>query len=184
MSSIPELFREVISFLEKEKYNYLVIGGIASSILGNPRLTQDVDICLFIRRAEVKDFLKKTRRYGFDVEEKEMLQRARETGTFKILKSGFHIDFIIFSTEFERQVLKKKQRLKIYGIEAWFPTPEDLILFKIVPARHIDIADIEGIITRYAEKIDKNYLMTWAQKFSDEAQDMRIYNMLKKLLKI
>jgi hypothetical protein len=184
VGSLPQTFREVVSLLQKEKYNYLVIGGIASGILGNPRMTQDVDISLCIKSSEVKDFLKKTKGYGFDVEEKEMLQRARETGTFKILKSGFHIDFIIPSTKFEREALKRKQRLKVYGIDAWFPTPEDLILFKIVPARHIDMADIEGIIARYPEGLDKNYLMNWAQRLSDEAQDMRIYNTLKKLLKI
>ncbi|MEW6609526.1 MAG: hypothetical protein AB1414_19130 [bacterium] len=42
MDSLPETFRKIISFLEEEKFDYLVIGGLASATLGEPRMTQDV----------------------------------------------------------------------------------------------------------------------------------------------
>lgn len=182
MESLGEVFREVISFLEKERYDYLVIGGIASGILGNPRMTQDIDICIFIQKSNIKNFLQKARECKFDIEKKEMLKRAETTGTFKIQKGKIHIDFIISSTDFEKEALLRRKRLKVYGIKAWFPSPEDLILFKIIPARYIDVADIEAVIIRYSEKLDTEYLLTWAKRLSDEAEDMRIYNELQKLL--
>ena len=46
--------------------------------------------------------------------------------------------------------------MKVYGIGAYFPTAEDMILFKIVPARHIDMADIEGIVGRKGVNLDGN----------------------------
>lgn len=92
------------------------------------------------------------------------------------------IDFLIASTKFEESALRRKKQLKLYDIYADFPTPEDLIFFKIIPARNIDLADIENIAIRHKGKLDKKYLLNWAMKLSDEAEDMRIYEDLKKLL--
>lgn len=184
MTSLSVVFRKTISFLKKQKYDYLVIGGIAASVLGNPRMTQDVDICIFLRETQLKKFLEKAGKSGFSFNRKEVIQKVKETGTFDILCGKCHIDFIIASTELEEEALKKRQELNVYGIKASFPTPEDLILLKIVPGRHIDLADIENVINRRLGRLDKKYILNWAQRLSDEAEDMRIYNTLKEQLEI
>ena len=182
MKSLPEVFRKTISFLDKQGFDYLVIGGIAASILGHPRMTADVDICIFIKKSLVKGFLQRAKKDGFTFKEKDIIKKINETGTFQILLNEFHIDFLILSTDFEKSALARKKRLNIYGIEAPLPTPEDLILFKIIPARHIDLADAENIVKRHYGKLDEIYLEKWAMKLSDEAEDMRIYNEVKRLL--
>lgn len=182
MMSLPEIFRKTISFLETEGNAYLVIGGIAAAVLGYPRLTQDIDICIQIKKKEVLQFLKKAESHGFTFNKKEVIKRIKETGTFQIKAGDFHVDFLILSTEFEKSALRRRQKIVVYDIPASLPTPEDLILFKIVPARYIDLADVENIAKRYFDKLDKKYLTEWAQKLSDEAEDMRIYNQIKKIL--
>lgn len=186
MGSLPETFRKTISFLGKYNFDYLVIGGIASSTLGYPRMTGDIDICILLKRTktEIKEFLQKANQVGFVFNEDEVIKRIKETGTFQISSSNFHIDFLTVSTDFEKDALARKQKITVYGIEASFPTPEDLILFKIVPARHIDIADVENIAKRFSGKLDEKYLIKWAQKLSDQAEDMRIYREVKRLLKL
>ncbi len=184
MPSLPEVFKKTIKFLNSQKIDYLVIGGVAASILGNPRMTEDLDICIYIKRTEIKDFLKKAKKKGYTFKEKEIIKRVQETGTFQILFGDFHIDFLILSTDFEKSAMARKQWIKIYGIDAPFPTPEDMILFKVIPARHIDLADAENISRRYSQRLDKNYLEKWAMKLSDEAEDMRIYNEVKRLMKL
>ena len=184
VNTLAALFKKVISFLEKEGMDYLVIGGIASAALGYPRFTQDVDICILINRSRIKGFLEELKKEEFSFDEKEVIKRIKETGTFQILWGELHTDFLILSTDFEKAALSRKQRITIYGIEASLPTPEDLILFKVVPGRHIDLADIENIAKRYSGKLDRKYLETWAQKLSDEAEDLRIYNEIKRLLKL
>lgn len=184
MESLPEVFRKIVGFLNKERYDYFLIGGIAVGILGDPRMTQDIDFCLFVSKAQIKDLLRKANDEGFSFRKKEVLSRIRETGTFQINCGSYHMDFLIASTDFEKTALKRKQRLKVYGIDAYFPTAEDIILFKIVPARYIDMADIEGILRRKGANLDREYLLDWAQKLSDEAQDMRIYNELQRLLNL
>lgn len=184
MASLPEVFRKIIRFLNNQKIDYLVIGGIAASILGNPRMTEDIDICIYIKKKEVKNFLRKIKKEGFIFDEKEIAKRVGETGTFQIFFGEFHVDFIILSTDFEKNALSRKRFIKIFGINAPLPSPEDMILFKIIPARHIDIWDAENIVRRYSNKLNKEYLEKWAMKLSDEAEDMRIYNEIKKLMEL
>ncbi|MDI6736802.1 MAG: hypothetical protein QME42_11545, partial [bacterium] len=137
-----------------------------------------------IKKEDVPQLLRKIKKNGFTFNEEEVIKRVEETGTFQIFLEDFHVDFLILSTEFEKSALLRKQKIVVYGIESPFPTPEDLILFKIVPARHIDMADVENIAKRYSGKLDKEYLVKWAQRLSDEAEDMRIYNQIGRLLKL
>ena len=182
MGSLPEIFKKVISFLEKEKIDYLVIGGVAMSVQVFPRMTQDVDVCVSIKKKDVKGFLRKAGEYGFTFDEKKALKSVKETGTFKVSRNGLRVDFIILSTDFEKTALSRGQRLEIFGTKALFPTPEDLILLKVVPHRAIDVADIENIAKKFQGKLDKEYLISWAQKLSDEAENLKIYKEVKRVL--
>ena len=74
-------------------------------------------------------------------------------------------------------------RVKLHGVRTYLPTPEDLILLKIIPGRDTDTLDIKAVIERHKTKLDTGYLENWAQALSDEAQDLRIWNILKKLLR-
>ena len=72
--------------------------------------------------------------------------------------------------------------VSLYGVRGFFPTPEDLILLKLIPGRAKDIADVETLVSRNAGKLDEEYLRDWAMRLCDEAQDMRIWNILNDLL--
>lgn len=182
--TLDEVFKKVITFLNKLKVEYIVIGGIAAGTIGEPRMTQDIDIDLLLSKKNIPDFLKKMEKAGFRIDEEKSLKRAQKTGTFQIFLEEYHIDFIIASTDFEREAIKRKKIMNLYDIKGYFPTPEDLILFKIIPGRPIDISDIEKIGIRYSGKLDKKYLTDWARKLSGETEDSRIYNEVKRILKL
>lgn len=184
MVKLQDVFRKTIRFLEKYKVEYLIIGGVAAAVIGEPRTTGDLDISLSIKKSKIKDFLKSVAKEGFRFEINEVNKRLKETGTFQIRFGDTHIDFIIVSTKFEQSALKRKQRLPFLNLKANFPTPEDLILLKIVPARPLDIKDADNVAIRHKGKLDENYLISWAQKLSDEAEDMRIFQEVKRLLSI
>jgi len=180
---LEAVFGKVIKFLEKYKIPYFIIGGIAAGVLGEPRATGDVDINIKLKKNFIKDFLRYADKAGFTFDESEVMQKVKETGTFKFWYGGFHIDFIISSTQLEENALKRMCRIKLFGIMANFPSPEDLLLSKIVSGRAIDIFDAENIAKRYQGKLDKKYLLDWAMKLSDQAEDLRIYNEVKRLLR-
>lgn len=179
---LEDVFKKVVPFLNKEGFEYIIIGGIASGILGEPRTTVDIDIDILLDKDNIKEFLDKAKKAGFKVNKKVCTARAKLTSVFQINYGDFHIDFIISSIDLETQAHKRKKAIKVYGLEAFFPTPEDFILLKLIPGRPQDLIDVEKTVIRYKGKLDIKYLETWAQKLSDEAQDMRIWNELKRLL--
>jgi hypothetical protein len=95
----------------------------------------------------------------------------------------FHVDFVIGSMPFEAEAFKRRRKVIFYNRYAYFPTPEDLILFKIIPARGKDILDAKSVAIRHGAKLDKAYLKKWAQVISDDLQDSRIYRRLEQVLK-
>jgi len=179
---LESVYKKVVNFLKKEKYNYMVIGGIAAGVMGEPRVTGDVDIDILLGKDEITDFLNKAKKAGFKFDAKACKTRVRATGTFQIHYGDYHIDFIIASTEFEKEAFNRKQEIRLYNIKAFFPTPEDLILLKIIPGRQQDLLDIQRIAMRHKNKLDTKYLEDWAKELSDEAEDARIVNELHKLL--
>ena len=180
---LEDVFKKVITFLNKGNYKYFVIGGIAAGTLGEPRITGDVDVDIIISKKEVGDFLDKAEAAGFLFSKALCMESVRRTGVFQIKYGDYHIDFLVASTALETTAFERRIEIRIYGTKGFFPTPEDLILLKLVPGRAKDIADVESLIARHGDKLDKQYLKTWAMKLCDEAQDMRIWQTLNELLK-
>ena len=151
---LEDVYKKAVNFLNREKFEYIIIGGIAAGTLGEPRVTGDIDIDISLEEEKVSDFLKKAKRGGFKVDE----------------------------TRCKRQAFRRKKTVRLFNTKAFFPTPEDLILLKIIPARAQDLLDARNVLIRHKGKLDLKYLRTWARRLSDQAQDMRILNELRKLL--
>ena len=182
MILLEDVYKKVVTFLNSGRYKYLVIGGIAAGTLGEPRTTADVDIDITMNKENIHGFLDKAKKAGFKLIKKKCLASAEQIGVFQIHLEEFHIDFIIASTDLETTAFERAKTIKLYGIKAFFPTPEDLILMKIIPGREKDLLDAKGIVIRHRGKLDTKYLKNWAMKLSDEAQDMKIWKVLNDLL--
>lgn len=183
MILLEDVYKKVVTFLNREEYKYLIIGGIAAGTFGEPRITGDVDVDILIDKENVPVFLDKAITAGFEVLKEKCLASVEKTGVFQINFEDFHVDFIIASTDLETTAFERTKTIKLYGIKAFFPSPEDLILMKIIPGRDKDLFDAKSIVLRHKGKLDTSYLETWATKLCDEAEDMRISRVLNKLLK-
>lgn len=183
MILLEDVYKKVVTFLNREKCRYLIIGGIAAGTLGEPRITADVDVDIVMDKKGVPDFLDKAAKAGFTVSVKRCLKSVERAGVFQISFGDYHIDFIVASTDFEMQACERRRAIQLHGVKAFFPSPEDLILMKIIPGRAKDIGDVEGVIARHGNKLDREYLKTWAMRLCDEAEDMRIWKVLDNLLK-
>ena len=175
---------KTIDFLEKAGIDYFVLGGLAVGVLGEPRFTGDLDLDIFIAKTEIPGFLKKVKREGFRLNMKEALDHVEQFGTFRLLREKLPIDVILASTELEQAALRRRKRLALFGRKMWFPSPEDLILLKIIPGRPKDLMDAESIVLRYKGKLEIAYLEKWTRTISEEAEDFRVVHCLRKLLRL
>ena len=181
--SLGVVFRDVVGCLEQRRIPYLVIGGIAQAVIGEPRLTQDVDCIVFVPPADANTVLDAFQQAGFAVDTASAMAQIETTGTFAVTRDRWRVDCILASTDFEQSALQRRQRLRLYDVEANLPTPEDLVLLKLVPGRDKDLLDIKTILLRHHATLDVAYLTHWARRLADEAEDARMRRTLQQLLR-
>ena len=175
---------KIIRFLEKQKLDYFILGGLAVGVLGEPRFTQDLDLDLFLKKESVSDFLKQLQKAKFQIKVKEALSTAKIFGSFYFFCNDLQVDIILASTSLEQEALKRKRQITLFGKKMYFPSPEDLILLKLVPARPKDLIDAETIALSHKGKLDKKYLLKEAEKLCEEAEDFKLMHRLNKILEL
>lgn len=180
--SFDKVYVKTIDLLESLRATYLIIGGLAVGVLGEARMTQDVDILIKLGLEDIPNLLNVATDKGFDFDKKKVLKTIQLQGFFRLELGDFHVDFVIGSIPFEIEAFKRRRKIKLYNKAAFFPTPEDLILFKIIPGREKDMLDAKTILIRHKDKLDIDYLKKWAQVISDDLQDVKVYKRLENIL--
>ena len=181
-SGFSRLFHQIVKLLETLRFPYLIVGGMATGILGEPRLTHDVDAIVDFQSSDIERILQKARESGFLFNDPGIRKDIQEKGAFRLQYQKSWADLIVASTELEQSAFKRARRVKVLDVEANFPSPEDFILFKLIPGRPKDLLDVESVILRQRNKLDQVYLDQWAKRISDDMEDLRLFNTLKKLL--
>ena len=83
---------------------------------------------------------------------------------------------------FEETAYRRASFHALFGIRLRFPSPEDLILFKILAGRDKDILDATGVARRHAGRLDVAYLKQTLQTIRELAEDASLWNRLQKVL--
>ena len=180
--TLDEVFRNIIDVLEDQHLTYLVIGGVAAGIIGEARATQDIDILISIKDKDFPKFLKTAEAKGFKFDVAKIKETKAMQGMFRFMYGPLRIDFIIGLMPFEESAFSRHLKIKLYDKTTSFPTPEDLILFKLLAGREKDIFDIKGLLIRHKGKLDLVYMKKWAPIIDEDLQTHRISKTLNQLL--
>lgn len=169
-----ELLRYVVDVLESVGVRYMIGGSQAAVYYGEPRFTQDIDIVTELTAAQLRDVLARFPPDEFYVSEDAAREAIETRGQFNIVHpgSGLKIDvFVNKDTAYDRLRLDRRERLPLVpGWDAYFATPEDLILYKLLYFREgrseIHIRDIVGILRVSGSAVDTRYITEWAGRLS------------------
>ncbi len=117
----------IISYLSELQIPYMVFGGIANSLYGNPRQTFDIDIKIALDSPTVlENLIAKINAHG-----KVIPQNPRifidETGVLPIEVEGVRIDLVFAKLPFELEAIQRSQKIPYSGLELQICTLEDLI---------------------------------------------------------
>jgi hypothetical protein len=181
-SKFDEFCRFAFAFLEDCKTRYLVVGGLAIVAVGEPRTTADADAIIFVSHAEAAALIRQAVEAGFDLREQVELERLATTGTIRLRWGGFQIDLITASLPFEEEAYRRASVFELFGIPLPFPSPEDLILLKVLAGRDKDMLDAVGVARRHAVKLDIPYLERTLRPLCDLAEDMAAWSRLQHVL--
>jgi|SRR5450756_1254994 hypothetical protein len=175
--------QKAFDFLEGAGVRHLVIGGLAVGAIGEARTTGDVDVIAFASPDDAVALIALASEAGFDVHPEIEQERLRATGTLRFRHGLFQLDIILASLPFEEAAHTRAVRKRLFGRLVPFPTPEDLIVFKVLAGRDKDILDAVGVARRHLPTLDRRYLETTLQDICDLAEDMEPWRRLESVLR-
>lgn len=152
----------------KEELPFMLIGGQAVLLYGQPRLTEDIDIALGVSPDELPRVLGVCKELGLEFLPSDIEAFVRETFVLPALdnESRIRIDFIFSDLPYERQAINRSVGVVLEDVTVPFASPEDLILHKLFSGRPRDLEDIEGVVRIRNEELDWGYIEKWAGEFT------------------
>ena len=135
--SFVATLRDLVRWLDGEGLSAAVIGGVAASTHGRPRMTRDVDLLALVDEGHWQDFISKSEEYGFETRRDDAVEFAYRTRVVLLRHraTGIDLDVTLAGLPFEREVVERAARLSVGGIEVPLATPEDLVILKAVARR-------------------------------------------------
>jgi hypothetical protein len=183
-SDFDAFCRFAFAFLEDQQTRYLVIGGLAVVAVGEPRTTADADAIVFVSPSEADALIRQAAEAGFDLRVEVERERLATTGTIRLRRGRFQIDLITASLPFEEVAYRRASVYELFGIPLPFPSPEDLILLKVLAGRDKDVLDATGVVHRHADTLDIRYLEQTLRPICDLAEDMAPWSRLQRVLAV
>jgi hypothetical protein len=170
----------IVEWLEKKHISYMVVGGIANLVWGEPRLTQDIDITV---ATSIENLLQMLPDFpqNFQVLTDEPATFLKRTYVLPLRVSGVRIDLILADLSYEKKAIYRAQRISLENVFFQVSTPEDLIIYKAISERPRDWEDIQGIILRQSS-LDWKYLETHLKAFS-RVLDKNLWDEITKIRK-
>ncbi len=179
-----KLIEKIAELLEEHRIAYMIIGGQAVLLYGEPRLTKDIDITIGAGPERLEELLLIVKELRLKILVTDVQDFVNQTFVLPVLdeKSGFRVDFIFSVSSYEKRALERVSYVKIGKANVRFTSIEDLIIHKIIAGRPRDIEDIKNVILKN-QKFDKEYVIKWLGIF-DEELDKSYAMQFKKLLEL
>jgi len=178
-----KILRRVASQLKKSSIPYMVIGGQAVLIYGEPRLTRDIDITLGIGVGELQRIKKVLHEMGLKVlvkNDRQFVERTMVLPT-KDMESEIRVDFIFSFSPYERQAIERARDIKVGRTHVRFASLEDVVIHKVISGRPRDLEDIKSILVKNP-KYDSDYISSWLKEF-DQSLNQNFLEVFKKIEK-
>lgn len=162
------LLARVARTLKEHEIPFMLIGGQAVLIHGEPRLTLDIDITLGVGPDGLSRVLVAVEAMGGRPLPEAVEDFVGDTFVLPVAdtETGVRIDLIFSTTPFEAQAIERAIRVEVSGETVPFATAEDLILHKLFAGRPRDTEDAESIVRRKGAELDWDYLARWGEEFA------------------
>lgn len=160
------LLERLAQALQSRSISYMVIGGQAVLLYGEPRLTRDVDITLGLPVSRLPALLEAVHALGLKLRVENAEDFVRQTMVLPCVDAdtSIRVDFIFSSSAYEAEALSRVNKVKVAGSEVHYASLEDLIIHKLVAGRPRDIEDVRGILLKNPG-YDRAYVQRWLADF-------------------
>jgi hypothetical protein len=159
---------------------WLIGGSIASSVHGEPRFTEDIDLAADVREEHIEALI--ARLAEFHVPEQQLRHAVRSGSSFSLIHvaSVQKVDVFVIGVEaLGRSELARRQTIEVGSgvpLTLQVASPEDVVLQKLIWYRkgrgvsERQWRDVLGVLKVQAERLDLAYLRAWAAR--SEIEDL------------
>jgi len=171
----------ITSWLKEQNISYMVFGGIANSVYGNPRQTFDIDIKIALDSAKpIETFIEKLGIIA-EIIPQQPIQFIQDTNVLPVEVANVRIDLVFASLPFEIEAIRRSKSIMYFDIDLKVCTIEDLIIHKAISTRQKDWIDIEILIHDQRQIIDWPYLLKNCAELSDFLDRSEIIKNIRRL---
>lgn len=170
----PDLIELFVAPLQPQGVRYLISGSVAAMLYGEPRVTHDIDLVVFLRS---DDLVKLARAYPeahFHLPPASLLlaEMARpQKGHFNVihLDSGLKADFYLaHRDEFYAWAFRSARNYTVGAVTIALAPPEYVIVRKLEYYREggseKHLRDIRSMLAVSGEQLDRPVLADWIKK--------------------
>ena len=158
---------DLVKWLDDAKMPSMIIGGVAASVLGRPRLTQDVDVLAILPEEDWANAVSSAARHGILPRVENALDFAHRSRVLLMrhAESGIDIDVTFGRLSFEQTAIDNSEIHDVGGLRVRLPRVEDLLIMKAVARRPKDLQDIEGLLAAHPDA-DIAAVRQWVREFA------------------
>ena len=171
--------RSAIEFLEKKKYRYAVIGGLALAQWDVARYTHDVDLKVLVPNNNYSS-VRQSLRSAFPDRARAHLPENPYIVAVNI--SNVIVDFLLALPGYEELIIERAVRSDLGELSAWVCSAEDLIIQKVAADREKDWLDIAALLKEQINKIDESYLDNLIAQFAEALEKPELLTKYHRLL--
>lgn len=164
-STFSALLARIASALETRGIAYMVIGGHAAILYGEPRLTRDIDVAVALGPDQLGRLLDVVRGAGLvPAQGAEELARRNYVLPCSDPATQLDVDIILAVSAYEDEAMGRTRAVAVGGAPVRFASPEDVLIHKIVAGRPRDIEDARAILANLRD-LNRDYIVRWLQQF-------------------
>ncbi|OQY98151.1 MAG: hypothetical protein B6D41_02730 [Chloroflexi bacterium UTCFX4] len=180
---LAQSLRALHSLLVQFEERGIVIDGAAVCLLGEPRMTADVDAVFLLSNDDLPNLLRAAQEVGFvprinDVEsfaERNRLVMLRHPIT------NVDVDISLGAMPFEIEAVERSRLVRSGKLRVRLPTVEDLIILKAIAHRPKDLVDIQSLINANL-KLDRARIENWVKQYAELLEMPELWDDVAKLL--
>ena len=175
--------RDLTRWLETSRIPHAFVGGVAVTALGHARMTEDVDAVILAGETPIEDLLAEAQQYRFVPRCSNPVEfaLANRMLLLKHTPDGIQVDISLGWLPFEQELIARAKRVRLHNIEFPVPTPEDLLVMKVLAFRNKDMGDIEAVLER-SGKLDMQRVRRWVGMLAEALEEPEIAERLEQLL--
>lgn len=175
---------DLMRWMSEEEIAGVIIGGVAASLLGRPRLTRDVDALILGDAIGWDRIIESLRRYDITPRIDDPLDFARRTRVLLLrhVPSSVDVDVSLGALPFEREAVDRASILDVGPLRVRLPSVEDLLIMKALARRPRDWSDIEGLLDVNAE-VELDRVRKWLREFASVLDMPEIQDDFERMLR-